>query len=204
MLKKSVLKIGLLLSALLCLKVAFAEDLSQIPQPLPGESVCTAYVSEYSHFGSHLENPLRSVRNLPQRYCRRGRALDGSFFSIFGRRLRVAAIGDFYSYAPETGSEGVQSEVVDPSRSRIVCHARLVSESGEVTSIRNLDEGLCVSGLQFEVVIKGHRQRVTVEAANDFHYIPASETVFTAPTSEQLPNRYRSPRIQPASLGIAI
>jgi hypothetical protein len=116
----------------------------------------------------------------------------------------VAAVGDIYPYTPTRTNSGVQSEVVNLNRSRVVCHARLVSEGGEVTSLRNLAEGLCVAGLQFEVVINGRRQRVTVEAPDDFHYVPANETVFNAPTSDQLPQDYEHPRPQPASLGIAI
>ncbi len=181
-----------------------AEDLSNIPQPLPGENVCSAYVSEYSLFGNHLENPMRTVRNLPLRYCRTGKALEGGFLSAFGARLRVAAVGDVYAYQPTANNSGVQAEVVNPNRSRVVCHARLVSDQGDITSLRNLAEGLCVAGLQFEVVINGRRQRVTVEAPDDFHYVPASETVFNAPTSDQLPQNHENLRPQPASLGIAI
>ncbi len=188
-------KTVLAVSIMLAMGVAKAQDLSSLPQPEDGDVVCRAYVSEYRPFGNRLAGDLHLISNLPQRYCRTGRALDGSVFSMVGRRLRVVAVGDFYQYSDGQDQATVYAQTVNPDYSEIACHARAITPEGDLVSFSHLQEADCYSGATFRIAVDGTIRWVQVETAYDFHYVPREDLQIAEPLEEDSPSEEIVPAV---------
>ncbi len=167
--------------------VAKAQDLGAIPQPENGDVVCRAYVSEYRPLGDRLAGDLHLISNLPQRFCRNGRALDGSTLSMFGRRLRVVAVGDFYQFSDGRDQGSVYAQTVNPDYSEIACRARAITPEGDRVSFSHLQEADCYAGATFRIAVNGTIRWVQVETAYDFHYVPVEDVQVAEPLEDDVP-----------------
>lgn len=195
-----------LIAAILLLGVSFANAKANenLPQPENGDLVCQAYISEYQPYGDRLAGHMQMISNLPEHYCRNGRALDGSLFSMFGRRLRVVAVGDFYQYSKDSSEASpLYVRTVKPKYSQVVCNARALTPEGELVSLSNLQEASCFTGATFRIKVNKVVRWVRIEAAYDFHYAPEDDVQFAKP--EKI-NPYKAPleEVMPASYGVEI
>ncbi len=165
--------------AIFCLASTSAADFyedNNIRRPQPGEVVCRVMVDEFSvaPFNRYdiCENDCQSVV-LPVAHCQRHAAIDGSFG--WGRKLRVASVGDQYILQNDTGNE-TESGIMTAENSTEVCNARVVDpESEQVLTLRHLESQLCFAGAEFVYLDGEETRQARVEVALDFYLVESEE-----------------------------
>lgn len=171
----------------------YSENAIQAPQE--GDVVCQAYVSEFATLRLSAQVPCQNGCQrvvLPKKFCSTHKSLESWRFShLFnwgGKRMRVVAVGDFYTLKDENQSSN-EAKVINPQFAKEVCQARAFDQQGRVVVLNKLEKDQCFAGAQFPIRFQGKTKVVRVEMVDNFHYVPAAQAQYAEVNKSQNRNR---------------